>query len=440
MTIHIHSNKSKSATQRKQQRRDDVSPGLSVSSSYDSLANNKNGRRPFSYSSMYSLKKQRRKLWISCGIAASALIWILDRRLSSVGVGSSLQEVLISLPLQQQEQQEQQQTIPLTTIPFNESCPMCIEADRPIATIPPQLQLLQQERPKPVAVYLVTRDHYVKQLYKTLQYLDQNWLSKYPMPIVFFYSGVDPNTILQTARWAMTNDTLRTVHLQTVQLHRTQPPFFNRSSVQKCLCCCNGLPKKDKIHKGALRGGQYHADYCYMNRFRTFEMYRHPALAHYDYFVQMDTDTRVLRKLPYDPIQVLHKRGSVYGFAWQGVRKPNHDCNLGLFTAIDHWMRRVKLVPQHKPERGTFWSGSFNMGRLDFFRSSEYYRFARWINNRATGIWTARWGDEIFLPHIISAYHGPANISHFYKWHRNKVIVHKSKSVGRKKNETNPKR
>lgn len=278
-------------------------------------------------------------------------------------------------------------------------------------------------RPRATVVYLVTRRGYLEQLGESVEKLQRNWLSLFPMPVTIFHT-----TTIKAS--AIHERVPGSTQVRVVEIKVSEPPL--RASVSDfCDCCCNNRTiRVDK--KTGVRGGRYNVGYCNMNRFRTLEMYRHPALRDFDYFVQLDTDMHIEKPMPYDPVAKMADAHAVFGYVKLEIRPdPTLDCNLGMYEAIDKWMARQRLVPVYRPEKGTSYTGNFNIGDLRFLRTDEYYAFSRWINNEATGIYTHRWGDQAFLPNILGAYHPKEKHMHFADLHDNRVAVHRSHSLGR---------
>ena len=181
--------------------------------------------------------------------------------------------------------------------------------------------------------------------------------------------------LLQQPPWAWSSrtwgDDCRTVPARFVQVFETKA-LHNR-----------GLSKF--LFQVSSDLSRYHVNYCAMNRFRTLEMYRHPALANFDYFVQMDTDLYVKKPMPYNPVQRMAESKAVFGYHEKVVHPSvQQDCNLGLYDAISGWINRSELAPKYVPALGTNYAGNFNIGDLGFFRSEQYYAFARWIHNEET--------------------------------------------------------
>ena len=98
--------------------------------------------------------------------------------------------------------------------------------------------------------------------------------------------------------------------LRTVLITPTKPPFLSDIPAGHCMYCCNNLTNP----RGSMVYGRYNPEHCHMNRWRTLEMHRHPALASFDYVIQLDTDLYVEKPKPYNPIARMAAAGAVVGF------------------------------------------------------------------------------------------------------------------------------
>lgn len=273
-------------------------------------------------------------------------------------------------------------------------------------------------------VILVTNEAYLQQLNESLPLLQKNWLKRIPVrKLVVFYT----NEICLSSLVAITSvceDTL-VVH---EQLEVNHPHFLAHLPEAHCKCCCNNRTER-KRDDGSI-GGEYNIGYCFMNRFRTLIMYRLPVLRDVDYFVQVDTDLKVEKPMPYNPVTKLTTKRAVFGFKQLIVR--DQDCAAGMDDAIGGFLKLNVLSPVFKPKAGSQYGGNFNIGDLRFFRSEQYYTFARYINNDVTGVYTSRWGDQAFLPHILGLYFTREELILFNDLHESGVLVHRSRSLGRR--------
>ena len=305
-------------------------------------------------------------------------------------------------------------------------------------------------------VYLITGVEYIAQLAESFPLLEQNWLARlHPRPsVTVFYTA---NALLKPLK------KLRTLKKCAAMVHiKENQPAYTRDLLAQghCLCCCNNrTTRQGRLVRGgpAMRVGNYAHDYCFMTRFRTLLMYHHPALAEYDYFVQIDTDMYVRKPMPYDPVAHMRRTGAVWGYIKYEVRPtPFRDCNEGLYEAIDAYYGRLHssnvspnrpllpvdragLIatspanpPVYRPPRGSTYQGAFNIGDLRFLRSDMAVNsFLQWINEVQTGIWTHRWVDQAFLPNAIGLSKPVTAVERFADLLDGEVLVHQSRSLGR---------
>ena len=284
----------------------------------------------------------------------------------------------------------------------------------------------QLQKKQSAIVYLITDKRYLTQLGKSFNTVRKNWLDLFSHPLIFFLTD---NISEEMVRAELQED-LEDLDVNFAHTEREFPAFLSLLNDKQCKCCCNNVTER-KLSNGTI-GGRYHLDYCLMSRFRTFSFYDHPAMSKFRYFAQLDTDIFIEKPMPYDPLVNMSTQQGVFGFAELVVlRDSTRDCNLGLYESIAGWFEKNHIVPAYVPERGTSYAGNFNLGDLDFFRSVEYKSFSNWINNDAWGVWTHRWVDQAFLPNIIGAYHEVERHLHFRDLFEEKVVVHKSASLGR---------
>lgn len=296
-------------------------------------------------------------------------------------------------------------------------------------------------------VYLVTSVEYIHQLAESFPLLEQNWLRRiHPRPsVTVFYTS---NELVQPM---MMNVSGLKGCANIVYIDESQPVYARDLRAQgRCLCCCNNQTNKQmkrrskSLQARAMKGGNYAPDYCFMNRFRTMLMHHTHALAAFDYFVQMDTDTYISKPMPYDPIERMRSSQAIWGYLKHEVRPTTaEDCNEGMYEAIDAYVARLQvstsILPAYLPPRGTTYQGAFNIGDLNFLRFDAKLRaFLRWINEDETGIWTHRWGDQAFLPNAIGLSKPASAVLRFSDLLDDQVITHRSKSLGRLRCKLNP--
>lgn len=220
------------------------------------------------------------------------------------------------------------------------------------------------------------------------------------------------------------------VPIELVPVARRHPEYLSRFPASQCKCCCNNGTARTLSGGSVFPGKEYDLDYCWMNRFRTLDMYQHDALRDFNYFVQLDTDLYVEKPLPYDPIKIMAMKAAVFGFKYSNIRGAVKDCNEGLHKAVDEYFTRSNVKRVYIPPLGAQYQGNFNIGDLNFLRSEIYLKFARFINDELTGVYTSRWGDQLYLPLVIGAYFPKERLNIFSDLHDEGYLVHKSKSLG----------
>ena len=91
-------------------------------------------------------------------------------------------------------------------------------------------------------------------------------------------------------------------------------------------------------------------DYLHMNRFFTLNMFKHPALAPYEYYIRLDTDLFVKKEMSFDIFKRMKKEGLVFAY-WNRNREPN-GCVVGLGDATKDYLRERELyVPWYIDEQ-----------------------------------------------------------------------------------------
>ena len=148
--------------------------------------------------------------------------------------------------------------------------------------------------------------------------------------------------------------------------------------------------------------------YMQMNRWFTWKMYVHPALAGYDYYMRIDSDSHFYETPRVDPFAMMRQRGLDFAYLRQ-AKDP--DClYTGLYAAVAEYRRRaaisheVRLPGQGLDSRAVrnidhvVYNGFVGVGRLGFFQSRSYLAFAEFLNEEKRGVFTARWSDQQVYP------------------------------------------
>ena len=181
--------------------------------------------------------------------------------------------------------------------------------------------------------------------------------------------GVDIKIIVDTKRWHQLPESLTDNERQEV-LKRCE----NFSTPTKAICT------ELKVGIG----------YAYMGYWRYASMAIEPALQEFDYFVSIDADAFLTPLSMTDPFRLMERNG-LYGIfnieAYQGgIKQGIQNASEALVPSVEKRKNRYLDAPKYEifDDNGEYseyrlnpsiW-GCFFGGRLDFFQTEEYRRFA----------------------------------------------------------------
>ena len=127
------------------------------------------------------------------------------------------------------------------------------------------------------------------------------------------------------------------------------------------------------------------------------QLFTHPVLAGYDYFIKLDLDVRITRLMP-SPFMRMAEQRCVYMHA--EYRDRREDCGLDAPEAVAEWGRRGGRVAASNGTRW-WWStdyywGNFMGGWLGWMKSRENEALAEWLYEEKewSGYFKRRWGDQ----------------------------------------------
>jgi hypothetical protein len=139
--------------------------------------------------------------------------------------------------------------------------------------------------------------------------------------------------------------------------------------------------------------------YMHMIRFFFKSVFDHPAVRDLDYYMRMDTDSRLTAPVTKDPFRLMMKRSLEYGYCKMTTDEYFVD---GMWDAYDAYAKKE----HHKPQAREFSSPATATARSKlpiFYNNFEivhvpWYRSGKvqgWINHvdRSHKIYTHRWGD-----------------------------------------------
>lgn len=143
---------------------------------------------------------------------------------------------------------------------------------------------------------------------------------------------------------------------------------------------------------------QTRVGYLHMCRFFANEIFHHPALADYDYYCRLDTDSFILSPVSVDIFAQAALDNLGYGFINDSIRDQAW-CSLGLWRCVERYLaERPNLVTRAKlysdiQERRLYYT-NFELCRVEWFRQEPWRSYFDYIDKDG-GIYRERWGDHI---------------------------------------------
>ena len=220
--------------------------------------------------------------------------------------------------------------------------------------------------------YLVNHtDQAIKDCIKSLQLLTNNYLVKYPTPIILFHEH---------------NLTNEMKHV----LYSINPSLINFIPVE--FKTPEHIGETVTIDNITVKSG-----YMNMCKFFANEIFYHPVLSEYEYYCRLDTDSFILSPIPCNIFEQSKNNNINYGF----INDRLYD-NPSFFKEL--WPLAQKFItdnniPVYKKlyseiQEGRIFYNNFEICYLDWFKQGIYPEFFKVIDKDG-GIYRRRWGDYI---------------------------------------------
>ena len=154
--------------------------------------------------------------------------------------------------------------------------------------------------------------------------------------------------------------------------------------------------------------------YRHMCHFFANDIFHRPELDGYQYYLRLDTDSRILSRVKYDLFTLMKDKDKRYGFITD--RFNDQPC-----FAVGLWARFAEFVTNH-PEHLTYkklyteipelkiYYTNFEICDIAWFRSEPWVSFFKWIDE-AQGIYIHRWGDHTIRYAGVNLYMDPRQIA-----------------------------
>lgn len=142
-------------------------------------------------------------------------------------------------------------------------------------------------------------------------------------------------------------------------------------------------------HRGFTMG------YRHMCRWFSGELYNHPIMALYEYYLRLDTDSFMHSKLSYDIFEWAKQNDCWYGYIQPGIQIDNPKVVENLWQSTKNWLKinKPKVYENiHNIPEGKMFYTNFEIGLVQWFKDSDYKQYYEWLDNSG-GFYTKRWGD-----------------------------------------------
>lgn len=171
----------------------------------------------------------------------------------------------------------------------------------------------------------------------------------------------------------------------------------------------SGVPEALAGVEPAKRG------YRHMCHFFANDIFFHPALEGYDYYMRLDDDSFILSPVAFDVFEDMAKGGFRYGY--RAVIKDKPACCTGLWNTAGEYFKKNGCARDFSTidELGMYYT-NFEICDIAWFRSGEWQSFFAAIE-AAEGIWRHRWGDAPIRYLGVKGLLTDDRIRHFREFH-----------------------
>ena len=139
---------------------------------------------------------------------------------------------------------------------------------------------------------------------------------------------------------------------------------------------------------------QFRMGYRHMCRFFGGQIFHHPALANYKFYMRLDSDSFILSKITRDPFQHMKDQGYEYAFMEREEKDAPWACE-GLWDSTKQFIDSNRTRMENPPTEWNLevYNTNFEIVDMDFFRSSNYQDYFNHIDS-TRNIFYKRWGDH----------------------------------------------
>jgi hypothetical protein len=230
------------------------------------------------------------------------------------------------------------------------------------------------------AIIYMSREQDAPLLYHSLRLLVRNFLSKYNYPVIIFHDDLQRVTV-SNIMVALSKEFGFTPNIRFEILKFTHP---------------EGVSTDPSMYDPPL--SRFWMGYRHMCRFFCGQVFNHPALKQYDWYLRLDSDSYLLTDIKYDVFEYMAQNNKKYAYVGE-YRKDNPIVTVGLWETTKAFMKEKGITP--KSMEGKLTNGewaedifytNFEIVNLPFFRGEEYTSYFQALEETKQ-IYYNRWGD-----------------------------------------------
>jgi len=219
--------------------------------------------------------------------------------------------------------------------------------------------------------YLVNNNQiHLQRLKSSLQCLHENFLKKYPYPVVFGHENLDEDTKNSIREYAPKNHYFYNINFEI--------PNYSDDIRNK-------IPERFKGHWD--ENAFFSMGYRHMCRLFSGDIYKHDFFSNVKYLLRIDCDSYFTGNVSYDIFEEMHKSKAYYGTV--GEEKDMDYVVEGLADASKDFFK--EKYRSDIPYNGMFQT-HFDLVDVEWIKASQYMDFYNFIE-KTGNIYIKRWGD-----------------------------------------------
>ena len=238
----------------------------------------------------------------------------------------------------------------------------------------------------------------VDMLERSLALLEENFLGRFPYPVILFHEKMGKTLDNTKARLRQQVPSHR-LHFREVIGFTEIPAYLNASEV--------------------LAGTRYSLGYRFMCRFWAHGVFQQPAMKKLTYYWRLDTDLFLMKPVTLDPFLYMAQHRLDYFFGATSSETPS--VVVGLWGAVLRYMKLHDLDNQRLRDYMSIYGGynmlifwnNFEVSRTDLWRSEAYRSYFEYLD-RTGGVMLRRWGDAPIRTLALAALFPQARLE---QWH-----------------------